>query len=292
MKIYADLTKFGIVIFTLIAGMIGYLTSYSVDQAFSITHVFHFLAGLYFISSGSLALNQVQEYKLDQKMKRTSKRPIASGKMKPIAALILSVALIITGIDFLSKTSDLAATVGVLSVILYNGLYTYILKPKWIFGAVPGAIPGAFPVTIGYVANSTEIFSLESIYLFLIMFLWQMPHFWLLAIKYKDDYASGGIPTLPVAMGIDKTIYYIGVYLFAYIGVALAAPFFVTTYWIYILGIIPISIKMLWDFKKYFSSKGESHWLSLFLYINLSMIIYLLAAVEKLKYLFNSIRQN
>jgi len=221
-KIFSSLTKFGIVIFVLLAGLAGYATGYEIETVFNWKHLLTFVGGLYFLSSGSLALNQVQEYKLDQKMPRTQNRPIASGKIKPAAGLILSIAMIFCGVNLLYELQPVAGYLSVLSLVLYNGFYTYIWKPRWIFAAVPGAIPGALPVTIGYAVTNPNIFNSESIYLFLIMFLWQMPHFWTLAIKYKEDYRLGGIPTLPTALGVPKTLFHVGLYTFCYVGVAVA----------------------------------------------------------------------
>lgn len=287
LKLIGDLTKFGIVIFVLLAGVAGYAAGFLIESKFELIHLLQFVAGLYFLSSGSLALNQVQEWRLDQKMPRTAKRPIAAGKIKPAAGLILAVAMLIIGVDLLFKTSSMAGVVGVVTVVLYNGIYTYLWKPHWIYGAVPGAIPGALPVTIGYAANNPNIFNSESIYLFLIMFLWQMPHFWCLALRYKEDYAKGGVPTLPVALGTERTLFQIGLYTFAYVGVALASPVFVNASWIYVLLVLPFSFKVLQEFYRFYKSKGEQRWLAFFMWTNISMLIFLIVPIiDKWNFLF------
>lgn len=286
-KVYSDLTKFGIVVFALLAGVAGYASGFLIERAFDWKHFLDFLGGLYFLSSGSLALNQVQEYKLDQLMPRTAKRPVASGRIQPMAALILSVLFIIVGLQLLFQASQEAAVVGLLSVLLYNIAYTMYLKPKWVYAAVPGAIPGALPVTIGYAAVNSDIFSTESIYLFLVLFLWQMPHFWCLAIKFKDDYRKGSIPTLPVAMGVDKTLYQIGLYTFVYVGVALAAPMFVRASWIFILLVLPVCFKLLQEFYRFYKSKGEQRWFAFFMWTNISVLVFLFVPViDKWSFLF------
>ncbi|MFP5518953.1 MAG: protoheme IX farnesyltransferase [Bdellovibrionia bacterium] len=286
-KLYSDLTKFGIVVFALLAGVAGYATGFQVENPFDWKHALEAMLGLYFLSSGSLALNQVQEWKLDQKMPRTSSRPIASGKIKPAAAAILAVGFLLAGQVTLFNVSEVAGYVGLASVILYNGLYTMYWKKKWVFAAVPGAIPGALPVTIGYAASNPNIFNSESIYLFLIMFLWQMPHFWALAIRYKDDYAAGGIPTLPAVVGIERTLYHIGLYTFAYIGIALASPWFVHTSWIYLLLVVPFSFKVLQEFFRFFKSKGEQRWFAFFMWTNVSMLVFIFVPlIDKWNFLF------
>ncbi|AGH94672.1 protoheme IX farnesyltransferase [Pseudobdellovibrio exovorus] len=286
-KTYSSLTKFGIVIFVLLAGAAGYATGFQIENSFSIKHFLWFLGGLYFLSSGSLALNQVQEYKLDQKMPRTSKRPIASGKITPTAGLILSFTFLFVGINMLFELSSVAAYVGIASVALYNGVYTMYWKPKWRFAAVPGAIPGAFPVTIGYAVNNPDIFNSESIYLFLIMFLWQMPHFWTLAIKLADDYRLGGVPTLPVSLGVPKTLFHIGLYTFTYCGVAIASPFFLHTSWVYAALVFPFAFMLLKEFFRFYRSEGKERWLAFFMWTNISMLVFLfIPVIDKWSFLF------
>lgn len=287
LKIYADLTKFGIVIFVLLTGLAGYAVSFATENSFDWKHLLCFVGGLFFLSSGSLALNQVQEIKLDMKMPRTSKRPLAMGKIKPAAAGILAVSYIIVGSDLLFQASTMAGILGWLSVLLYNVLYTYWWKRHWIFAAIPGALPGALPVTIGYAANNPQIFNLDSIYLFLILFLWQMPHFWVIALRYKEDYAKGGIPTLPVALGTGRTLYHIGIYLFAYVIVAMAAPWFLHANWTYVLLFVPVTFKLLQEFYRFFKSEGQERWLAFFMWINLSVMVYLFVPViDKWNFLF------
>jgi len=287
LKTYADLTKFGIVVFVLLSGVAGYATGFMIENPFDWHHFLKTILGLYCLSSGSLAMNQVQEWKLDQKMPRTSKRPVASGKIKPAAAGILAFSLLMVGGNFLFEVSPTAGWLGVFTVLFYNGLYTLYLKPKWVYAAVPGAIPGAIPITIGYAANSPDIFNSESVYLFLILFLWQMPHFWTLAIKYKDDYAAGGVPVLPAAMGIEKTLYQIGLYTILYVGVALASPWFVHASWVFILAVLPFAFKVMQEFIRFHRSKGTERWFAFFMWTNVSMLVFVFVPViDKWNFLF------
>ncbi len=278
-RVYADLTKFGIVIFVVLSGVAGYATSFAIENTFNWIHFLNLLGGLFFLSSGSLALNQVQEYKIDQKMPRTAKRPIASGKIKPAAAGILSVTFLVIGSDLLFKSSELAGLLGWATVVLYNGVYTYWWKPKWVFAAIPGAIPGALPVTIGYAANDANIQNSDSIYLFLILFLWQMPHFWALAIRFKDDYAKGGVPTLPAALGIHKTLYHMGLWTFLYVVVAVGSPWMIHTSWVYLLAVMPFGFKILQEFFRFYKSEGQQRWLAFFMWVNISVLVFLFVPV-------------
>lgn len=286
-KLYSQLTKFGIVIFVLLEGIAGYAAGFFIESTFSTLHFLKFLVGLYFLSSGSLALNQVQEYKLDQKMPRTQNRPIASGKIKPLAGFIFAICLIFVGLNLLFNMSTTAGWVGLASVIFYNGFYTMFWKPRWVFAAVPGAIPGALPITVGYAINNPNIFNSESIYLFLIMFLWQMPHFWMISLKFIEDYRKGGFPTLPVTVGVSRTYFHIGLYTFAYAGLALASPFFLQVSWIYALIVLPFSYMLIQQFFKFYNSDGKKGWLSFFMWTNISMLVFIyIPVIDKWSFLF------
>lgn len=263
------------------------MLGFQIEKAFDWKHFLQFIAGLYFLSSGSLALNQAQEYKLDQKMKRTADRPIASGRLTPLAGAIFALSFLLAGSHLLIGVSPLSAGLGWLTVALYNGIYTYIWKPKWIYAAVPGAIPGALPITMGYAAVNEDIFNSESVYLFLILFLWQMPHFWALALRFKDDYRSGEVPTLPAALGVEKTLYQMVLYTYVYGGLAMASPWFVRTSWLYIFLVVPITVLLFLDTRKFYRAKGETGWLRYFMLVNMTVLVYVFVpALDKWNFLF------
>lgn len=255
------------------------MAGFVVESPFEWTHFLKFIGGLYFLSSGSLALNQVQEYKLDQKMPRTANRPIASGRLSPLAGGVLSFSFLFAGSHLLFEVSTISAILGWVTVILYNGVYTYYWKPKWVYAAVPGAIPGALPVTIGYAATNPDIWNSESVYLFLIMFLWQMPHFWALALRFKDDYKSGDVPTLPAALGVEKTLYQMVLYTYVYVGLAIASPWFIQTGWFYIFIVIPMSLLVLRETRKFYKAQGQTGWLRYFMLVNISVLFYVFVPV-------------
>jgi protoheme IX farnesyltransferase len=173
--------------------------------------------------------------------------------------------------------APLSAGLALLTVVLYNGIYTLYWKKKWAFGAVPGAIPGALPALIGYSVNSSQIWAPDAIYLFLILFLWQMPHFWALAVRFKDDYERGGFPVLPVRIGVERTLFHVGLYTFSYIGMALVAPLFISTHVLYLILVMPIALKVLFEFFKYY--KHHERWLPFFMWVNLSMLIFICVPV-------------
>src|SRR6185437_16687128 len=93
------------------------------------------------------------------------------------------------------------AVLGLLAVLSYNGLYTLWWKRRWSYAAIPGAIPGALPILMGHYAAAGHLGAPAGIYLFLLLFFWQMPHFWVLALRFRADYEKGDFPTLPVTHG-------------------------------------------------------------------------------------------
>ena len=134
--------------------------------------------------------------------------------------------------------------------------YTLRWKQKYPYGAVFfGAIPGAMPVVLGYTANTSSILSIECGYLFLIMFLWQIPHFWSLAFHYKKDYTQAKIPVLPAYFGENKTFFHIGLYTLSYVGLALLAPLFLHTGFIYLIISLPIGLKILFEYYYFYKQK-------------------------------------
>ncbi|MEY4717862.1 MAG: hypothetical protein RL563_480 [Pseudomonadota bacterium] len=279
MKLFFDLTKNGIVCFVLVSGLAGYALSQPPYETWNIPHLLATLFSLYFFSAGSFAINQAQEWRIDRAMPRTQTRPIPSGQVSVAQAFVLGIGFLILG-TFTGLLVNLHVTLlGIATVVLYNLLYTLYWKRKWAFGAVPGAIPGAMPVVIGYAANSANLFHPEVVYAFLVMFLWQMPHFWSLAIRFKDDYAAGGIPVLPVRIGTEGTLYHMGLYMFAYVGLAVASPFFTSVYFFYALVVLPFAFKVLYEFFRYYRTGGEQRWLPFFLWTNFSVLIFLIAPV-------------
>lgn len=276
LKSYLELTKSGIVIFVIFSGLVGFVLGTPFGRPFEISGVLVFLMGLYFLSSGSLAINQAQEWRLDKQMNRTLNRPIPSGKVQPWQAYVLGFVFCLVGLFFLKLFNNLAAGLGLFTVVLYNLLYTLYWKKKWTFGAVPGAIPGALPVSIGFACNNENLLDPVHLYLFLILFIWQMPHFWTLAIRFKDDYGKAGIPVLPYMLGVHRTIYHIGLYVFAYLAVALTAPITIHATIVHFCIVVPFCIWVLYQFYV-FTIKKEKAWLGFFLSVNFSLLAFLIA---------------
>ena len=282
LKTWRELSKSGIVALVLISVFAGYLVGQPSELPISLQRLFTTLVGILLLASGSSALNQWQEREIDALMPRTAGRPLPSGKLSPQKVLIFVFLTLTSGLALLAFLSSELLLLGLLAVLLYNGLYTLWWKRHWAYAAVPGAIPGAIPILMGHVAANGKITSPSGLYLFFILFFWQMPHFWALALRYQKDYEQGGFPTLPVAHGLNVTIRQITVWCLSYVGLALIGPLFMPVGWIYLSSTLIASAKVIFELFRYSRQPQGTRWLPFFLWINFSLIIYLFAACADL----------
>ena len=273
-----ELSKSGIVILVLISVLAGYLIGHPHETSFEWIRMLLTLGGVLFLASGSSALNQFQERKIDALMPRTAKRPLPSGRMTSRFALCFIGTTLSIGLLLLLKVSLDLFFLGMLAVFSYNILYTLWWKKYWAYGAVPGAIPGALPILMGHVAANRHLLNPAGFYLFFILFFWQMPHFWSLALRYQDDYQQGGFPILPVKLGKQITLHQIVVWCLAYLGIALLAPLFLPVTSLYLVLTLVISATVLYKLYVYIKNPESKEWLHFFLWVNFSLIFFLAAA--------------
>ena len=155
-------------------------------------------------AGASNAFNMIIEVDSDRLMERTAKRPIVSGAVSETQAFVFASALTIVSLLIFSIFTTLWATVlTAAAIIFYVFGYTIGLKRRTSQNIVWGGIAGCMPVLIGWAAVTNSL-SLTAWLFFLVIFFWTPPHFWALAIKYKDDYAAAGIPMLPVIATINS----------------------------------------------------------------------------------------
>ncbi|MFN4319077.1 MAG: heme o synthase [Aquificaceae bacterium] len=203
LKDYIVLTKPGIVLLVLITTLTG---MYFAQRGFPNPWlVFWTLLGTGLASAGSAVLNQFFDRDIDALMNRTKDRPLPAGSVNPKNAFIFgSFLLVLSAFILLFEVNLLTFFFVALASFFYVVVYTLALKRKSPLATEIGGISGSLPPVIGYAAVKGEV-GVEALILFLIMFMWQPPHFWVLAIKYSEDYKGANIPTLPVAKGIAHT---------------------------------------------------------------------------------------
>ena len=152
--------------------------------------------GIFLLACSSAALNQYQESGTDVLMKRTSERPIPSGRISKQSALIITGLLFVAGSTVLILKANLPAYItGVVTFIWYNAVYTP-LKKKTALAILPGSLVGALPPAAGWLAAGGNPLDVKILIVSAYFFVWQIPHFWLLLLLYGEDYRKGGFPVL------------------------------------------------------------------------------------------------
>ena len=192
LKIFSELVKIRITSFVTVTTAFGYI---AFTGRFDLKLI-PVLLGVLLLAFGSAALNHFQEKDFDFMMDRTKGRPIPSKRISSINAFKIALILILSGSIVLLLGSNLLATgFGLLNLIWYNFIYTY-LKRKTPFAIVPGSLVGAIPPVIGWVAAGGSLVDPQIAVIAFFFFIWQIPHFWLLLLVLDKDYRQAGFPTL------------------------------------------------------------------------------------------------
>jgi heme o synthase len=162
------------------------------------------ITGIFLLAAGASALNQYQEREYDSRMSRTMNRPLPSAMINPATSLYISCLLILTGLLFIGFYEHwITLLLGIFNILWYNGFYTW-LKRRTAFAVVPGALTGAIPVLMGWTAAGCHLFHPLPFFLAFFIFMWQVPHFWLLALMYEEDYQNAGFPTLSNLFSVSQ----------------------------------------------------------------------------------------
>lgn len=202
-----SLIKIGIINSNLITTFAGFwLALYYTGSSFTdhwITFVLTML-GTAFVIAGGCIINNWFDRDIDPIMSRTKKRPTVTGSMSLSLIKRMGIGVSVAGFIILLFTTLEAALWGAFGWFVYVVLYTMWSKRRYTINTVIGSFSGAVPPLIGWAAIDPGL-QLEAIILFLIMFIWQTPHFLALAMKKKDEYKAAGIPMLPVVHGFDMT---------------------------------------------------------------------------------------
>lgn len=198
-------------------------------------------------AGGANSLNSYYDRDIDELMRRTHRRPLALHEVPPSHALVLGVALGIAGFVWLWVTSNLlAATLSTAALLFYVFVYTIALKRSTVQNIVVGGAAGAAPVLVGWAAVTDSV-GVPAWVLFLIVFYWTPPHFWALAVRYKDDYASAGVPMLPVVAGVEATTRRMLLYTGLMVGVSLLLVPLGNMSWIYLAAAVSLGAWFIWD---------------------------------------------
>jgi protoheme IX farnesyltransferase len=198
---YVDLTKpkvQSLLLFTTV-------TTMEIAGSPSIGRIALTCVGGYLSAGGAGAVNHYWDRDIDLRMKRTSDRPVPSGRVRPGAALAFGITLGAMSFVLMSLTINvLAASLALAGFVGYVGVYTMWLKRRTAQNIVIGGAAGAMPPLVAWAATRGSL-SWTAVYLFAIVFYWTPPHFWALSLLMKDEYAEVGVPMLPVVRGEQET---------------------------------------------------------------------------------------
>jgi protoheme IX farnesyltransferase len=163
------------------------------------------LVGGTLAAGGANAINMVVDRDIDRLMNRTKRRPLVTGAMSPRAALIFALTLeAVAFVELWLAVNLLSAALAVSATLFYVFVYTLWLKRRSSQNIVIGGAAGAVPVLVGWAAVTNGL-SWAPIVLFAVIFIWTPPHFWALAVRYKEDYAAADVPMLPVVASMKRT---------------------------------------------------------------------------------------
>jgi heme o synthase len=189
---YLKLSKLKIMLPVSLTGFTGYFI-FNPHLSFNI---FLVSLGILLLAVAASVLNQIQEADLDSKMSRTMDRPIPARKILLKHAILFLLFNLLSGFFVIYIFGNFkAALIGLITILWYNVIYTY-LKRITAFAVVPGSVTGALPLLIGWVAAGGGIWDRTIVLLEFLFFFGQIPHFWILIMRYGDEYKNAGIPSL------------------------------------------------------------------------------------------------
>lgn len=180
---YLKLSKWLLSAAITLSAVVGFYLNTNAIQG----NVWFLIVGVFLLSSGASAINQYMERNQDRIMPRTQNRPIPMGFISPKQAIIFSIVSIVLGSFFLLHVSAIAMLLGLVNVLLYDFIYTP-LKYRSQFALLAGGLVGALPPLMGWYASGTIDLDKSIVVFATFMFVWQIPHFFLLLIKYRKDY--------------------------------------------------------------------------------------------------------
>ncbi len=202
--------------------------------------------GIALCAGAAAAINHVVDERIDQKMSRTTNRPVAQGRVSQWEAIGFAALLAILGTALLAVTVNvLTAVLTVASLVGYAFIYTMFLKRATPQNIVIGGLAGAAPPLLGWTAVTGEIHA-HGLLLVLIIFAWTPPHFWALAIHRKEEYAAVGIPMLPVTHGNRFTALHILLYTILMFLITLLPYVTLLSGWIYAVAATLLGLRFLY----------------------------------------------
>ena len=270
---YLQLIKPGITLSNTISGVAGFFLAASF-VAFSWAVFIGAIGGIAFIIASACVMNNILDRDIDKRMKRTAKRDVASGVISIPKALVFGIVLGLIGFGLLVfLTNALTVLLGVVAYVWYVAIYG-IAKRTTAYSTLIGGVAGALPPVAGYTALTGTI-DAGAIILFLILFFWQMPHFYAIAMFRQSDYASAKLPVWSVKYGMKSSKVQILVFTIIFAIVFALPTFYGYTGIIYLVGSVLLSAywlyKGIWLYNKVDDVKWARQMFGVSLLVMLSM---------------------
>jgi heme o synthase len=235
------------------------LTGYFLTGNSNLTRTFMLLAGVLLLSGSSAGLNQVQEHNFDLLMERTKNRPIPSGQVSVFAAMTISLMLMLLGGLFLGSLGLFPFLLGLLNIALYNLIYTPLKRITWL-AIIPGSLVGAIPPLIGWTSGGLYVFNPVILFLFFFVLLWQVPHFWLIFIRYGKDYTKAGFSVLPAYLNRKRIKNMVFCWVLITSGYLCSYPLFGLKFISPLIGLfIPLNLLFIIFFYKFLFGNEANH---------------------------------
>ncbi|MBU6383770.1 MAG: heme o synthase [Verrucomicrobia bacterium] len=277
LKTYYLLTKPGIILGNLITTVGGF--ALASRGGFDWTLFLFLTIGLGGVIGSACVFNNYIDRESDRKMERTKNRALArgviSGKSAVLFAMILGTLGFSALIFFTNWIATLLAAVG---YFIYVGMYSF-WKHQTRYATLVGSVSGAVPPVIGYVAASHQL-DLSACVLFAILVLWQMPHFYSIAMWKMDDYRAASVPVLPLVQGIGVTKVHMLLYIAAFLCALLLLPLVSTMGSGYLMALVPLSLAWGGYSLKGFTTHNDQHWARQMFRLSLVIILVFSALIS------------
>lgn len=237
--------------------------------------------GIALCAGAAAAINHIVDERIDQKMARTKKRPVATGRISQRDAIVFATVLALLGIVILVVwINTITAVLTVASLIGYAFIYTMFLKRATPQNIVIGGLAGAAPPLLGWTAVTGEMHG-HALLLVLIIFAWTPPHFWALAIHRREEYASVGIPMLPVTHGVKFTALHILLYTIIMFLITLLPFVTLLSGWLYLGGAVVLGLIFLYWSIEIIRDKNAQAPMETFKYsITYLLVLFLIMLVD------------
>ena len=274
---YLQLIKPGITLSNTISGIAGFFLAASV-VGFSWTALIGAVGGIALIIASACVMNNILDRDIDKRMKRTAKRDVASGVISIPKALSFGVALGLIGFGLLFfLTNVLTVVLGIVAYVWYVAIYG-LAKRTTVYSTLIGGVAGALPPVAGYAALTGNI-DIAAVLLFLILFFWQMPHFYAIAMFRQSDYASANLPVWSVKYGMKSSKLQILLFTIIFAIVFALPTFYGYTGVTYLVGSLALSAYWLFKGVSLYKKVDDIKWarqmfgVSLLVMLSMSLLI-------------------